>query len=192
MLRVEGLGKRFGNRWIFRDISFEIEPGQVLAVVGPNGCGKSTLLGIVAGIVQPTLGSVTLPPGPDRMRFGYASLAGELYADLTVSEHLVLTSDLRCCEPRVDELLELVGLGYAGDFPARTLSSGMRARLKLAIAVQGEPPLLILDEPGAGLDSSGTAILADIVHRHRESGMVLLATNDPEERRLATHELGFA
>jgi ABC-type multidrug transport system ATPase subunit len=191
VLRVEGLGMRFGNRWIFRGIGFELGDGQVLAVVGPNGCGKSTLLGIVAEIIPPTEGSVHLPSAPPRLGFGYASLSGELYADLTVAEHLELTADLRCCEARTVELLDLVGLGYAAAFPARTLSSGMRARLKLAIAVQGRPPLLVLDEPGAGLDGEGTAILAEVVRKQQEQGFVLLATNDEQERRLATHELSL-
>src|SRR5579862_3993374 len=176
VLRGENLGKRFTDRWIFRGINFELAVGQVLAVVGPNGCGKSTLLGIVAGLVQPTEGVVNLSSN-----FGYAALAGELYADLTVVEHLELTADLRCCESRTDELLALVGLSAAAAYPARTLSSGMRARLKLAIATQERPPLLILDEPSAGLDRQGIAVLAEVIERQKNTGAVLLATNDPEE-----------
>ena len=186
VLRGENLGKRFTDRWIFRGINFELAVGQVLAVVGPNGCGKSTLLGIVAGLVQPTEGVVNLSSN-----FGYAALAGELYADLTVVEHLELTADLRCCESRTDELLALVGLSAAAAYPARTLSSGMRARLKLAIATQERPPLLILDEPSAGLDRQGIAVLAEVIERQKNTGAVLLATNDPEEVKLATHEFDF-
>ena len=186
---MEGLGKRFGNRWIFRGVSFELAAGQILCVLGPNGSGKSTLLGITAGIIQPTEGTVELPESKEGSQFGYAALAGELYADLTVAEHLELTADLRCCETRESELLSLVSLSYAAGFPARTLSSGMRARLKLAIAIQARPPLLILDEPGAGLDAEGIGVLNQIVRLQAETGSVLLATNDPEERKLATHEL---
>ena len=188
MLRGENLGKRFTDRWIFRRVNFELQPGQVLAVVGPNGCGKSTLLGIVAGLIPPTEGRVAM----DSEKFGYASLAGELYAELTIAEHLELTADLRCCEPRTTELLSLVGLADSCDAPARTMSSGMRARLKLAIAVQDRPPLLVLDEPGAGLDRQGAAVLGDVVRAQAKGGAVLLATNDPEEVKLATHELEFA
>lgn len=187
MLRGEGLGKRFGDRWIFRGVSFEVTAGQVLSVVGPNGCGKSTLLSIVVGLAQATEGTVKMN-SPD---FGYAALAGDLYADLTVAEHLELTADLRCCEARTGELLQIVGLSDARDYMARTLSSGMRARLKLAIAIQNRPPLLVLDEPSAGLDRHGCAALAGVVQQHCEYGGVLLATNDPEEMKLATHELEF-
>ena len=187
MLRGENLGKRFTDRWIFRGITFELCEGQVLTVVGPNGCGKSTLLGIVAGLIPTTEGALTMGSGG----FGYASLAGELYADLTVGEHLELTADLRCCDPRTDELLTLVDLAAAKGSAARTLSSGMRARLKLAIAVQERPGLLILDEPGAGLDRQGAAVLASVIESQRLRGAVLLATNDPEEMKLATHVLDF-
>lgn len=189
MLCVEGLGKRFGNRWIFRGVSFELSPEQILVVLGRNGSGKSTLLGIVAGIIQPTEGTIKLPAGKEGSQFGYAAMAGELYADLTVAEHLELTADLRCCEAREAELLSLVSLSYAADYPAHILSSGMRARLKLAIAIQPRPPLLILDEPGAGLDAEGIGVLNQIVRLQAETGSVLLATNDPAERKLATHEL---
>ncbi|MHB8635171.1 MAG: ABC transporter ATP-binding protein [Fimbriimonadaceae bacterium] len=184
MLQGEELGKRFGDRWVFRHVTFDLAAGQVLAVVGPNGCGKSTLLGIVAGLVQPTEGVARLS-----CPFGFASLAGELYSDLTVAEHLELTADLRCCEARIAELLDVVGLTGATSYPAHTLSSGMRARLKLAIAVQERPPLLILDEPGAGLDRQGCAVLTDVIRAQCGHGAVLLATNDPEEMKLATHEL---
>jgi ABC-type multidrug transport system ATPase subunit len=187
VLRCESLGKRFTDRWIFRHVTFELQPGQILGVIGPNGCGKSTLLSIVAGLVPPTEGAFQM----DVASFGYAALAGELYADLSVGEHLEFTADLRCCESRTDELLILVGLSAAKDAPAHTLSSGMRARLKLAIAVQERPPLLILDEPGAGLDRQGCAVLAQVIEQQRTHGAVLLATNDPEEMRLATHELDF-
>ena len=187
VLRGENLGKRFTDRWIFRRVSFELAAGQILAVIGPNGCGKSTLLGIVAGLIPSTEGTLRM----DATAFGYAALAGELYADLTVAEHLEFTADMRCCEARTDELLALVGLSPAKSAPARTLSSGMRARLKLAIAVQERPPLLILDEPGAGLDRQGCAVLADVIDRQRGHGTALLATNYPEEMKLATHELDF-
>ena len=189
MLRVDGLGKRYGSRWIFRRLSFELESGQVLTILGANGSGKSTLLSIIAGLVPKTEGALEVPPLVD---VGYAALAGELYADLTVAEHLKLTADLRGCQQRTDDLLNQVGLAYAADYPAGTLSSGMRARLKLAIATQAEPQLLILDEPSAGLDHEGRAIVTQIVADQIRRGAVLLATNDPEERKLATHELELA
>jgi ABC-type multidrug transport system ATPase subunit len=189
VLRVDGLGKRYGDRWIFRRLSFVIQRGQVLTILGPNGAGKSTLLSVIAGLAPKSEGSIESPP---LAGIGYAALAGELYADLTVAEHLQLTGDLRGCPHRTEELLTGVGLNYAKEFPAGTLSSGMRGRLKLAIATQAEPSLLILDEPSAGLDEEGRAVVRNIVANQVARGAVLLATNDPEERKLATHELELA
>src|SRR5262249_30517740 len=123
--------------------------------------------------------------------FGYAALAGELYPELSVLEHLELVADLRGCDPRSQDLMSLVGLTSASSTQAKAISSGMRARLKLAIAMQATRALLILDEPSAGLDTQGVELLAGVVTGQLDHGAVLLATNDPAERRLGTHELAL-
>lgn len=187
VVRVDDLGKRFGDRWIFRQLQFELAPGQVLGVLGPNGCGKSTLLSIIAGLILPTEGQVHRPA-----RIGYAALAAELYAELTVAEHLEMAADLRGCPARRYELLQAVGLAHAADYPAKILSSGMRARLKLALAIQDPPDVLVLDEPSAGLDAEGRGHVEEIITQQAKCGAVVLATNDPSDRKLATHELTLA
>lgn len=190
MLAVENLGKRFDRRWVFRGLSFTVNPGMRLVVRGRNGAGKSTLLRTLAGLLLPTEGVVTPPDGDARQTVGYGALEQALYAPLTVREHLDFFARLRSCEPRTDELLDQIGLGYAGDFPARSLSTGMKARLKLAIAIQARPILLLLDEPGAGLDAAGRELVEAILDAHK--GPLVLATNDEAERRFATHELELA
>ena len=112
-----------------------------------------------------------------------------IYPVLTVREHLELSAELRGCTPRVDELLEEVGLSYAAELPGRHLSTGMRARLKFALAIQAEPPVIMFDEPGAGLDAAGRAMIGEVIEKRRAKTAFILATNDPEERRFATHEL---
>ena len=192
MLRVDRLGKKYGGRWIFRGLSFELGIGDRLAILGHNGCGKSTLLKTIAGLVRPREGTVELPSGDSRVTLGYSALEQSLYAQLTVAEHLELTGDLRGCPPNIDGLLAKVNLAYAKDVYSSQLSTGMRARLKLAIAIQAEPKTLLLDEPGAGLDEQGRDLIDLIVAEQAKRGCVIVATNDPVERRLANLELKLA
>lgn len=183
MLEVAGLGKRY-DRWLFRGLSFTLQPGQSLAVIGRNGAGKSTLLRILAGLGRPNEGEVRKPE-----TLGYSALDLAPYPHLTGTEHLELFAQLKGCPPRSAELLEKVGLSNASHVEAGRMSSGMRARLKLALAIQHDPQLLILDEPGAGLDESGRQILREICREQTQGGVLIIATNDPEERRLTELEL---
>jgi ABC-type multidrug transport system ATPase subunit len=157
--------------------------------MGPNGTGKSTLLRCIAGLLVATEGTVRLPEGDSRRVMALSALEMALYPALTCSEHLCLAADLRGCGPRDAELLKRVGLESAANLRANQLSTGMKSRLKLALAIQPSPLLLLLDEPGAALDESGRSLLDSIVAEQAERGVVLFATNDPSERRLANLEL---
>ena len=184
MLVAERLGRRFGSRWLFRNLSFELGPGQVLAVTGSNGSGKSTLLRVIAGLMAPSEGRLERPGG-----IGYASLDLALYPSLTAQEHLAFSAELQECEARSHELLERVGLLGAGDLPAGRFSTGMRLRLKLALAIQTRPQLLLLDEPTASLDAAGRELVDGIVREQMLHGPVIVATNDPGDLRWATEEM---
>ena len=189
MLEASGLGKRFGSRWIFRGISFKLQQGDRLVVLGPNGTGKTTLLRCVAGLLSPNEGSLNLPQGDLRLSLGMAAIEMALYPALSCAEHLRLTADLRGCEDRTDELLTRVGLRTAHNVHASQLSTGMKSRLRLAIALQSDPVLLLLDEPGAAMDVEGKALIDGIVEEQSKRGVLIYATNDASERRHATHEL---
>jgi ABC-type multidrug transport system ATPase subunit len=188
VLEVENLGKRYGSRWILRDLSFSIGVGDRLAVIGENGSGKSTLLKIVAGLLAPSKGTAKFQGDP-RTTLGYSALEQSLYPQLSVAEHLKMAADLRGCPARDEELLEIVGLGYAADKKASELSTGMKARLKMALATQARPSILILDEPSASLDEHGRELVNRIADEQSRRGCLLFATNDPAERRLANLEL---
>lgn len=186
MLSVSGLGKRFGKRWIFRRIEFCLTPGQVLVVTGPNGSGKSTLLRILAGLEPPTGGEVDASGA-----VGYVSPELALYAQLTGSEHLKLASKLRRGAQGCDPVgaLGKVGLDSAGGLRVGAYSTGMKARLRLALAVCHRPGVLLLDEASASLDEEGKSLVDRTIAEQRGSGVVVLATNDPSERRYGDFEL---
>lgn len=190
MIRCENLGKRFGRRWIFRKVDLEVTPGECLVVLGANGSGKSTLLKILAGLLPATEGKV-VRGGDRRIALGYAALDQPVYPVLTVAEHLELAAELRGCDARVEALLAEVELSHAAGTAGRHLSTGMRARLKFALAIQAEPSAVILDEPGAGLDERGRAVVSQLVGSRRDRTAFILATNDPNERRFATHEIAL-
>lgn len=184
ILSANGLGKRYGSRWLFRRLEIDLAPGQVLAVTGPNGAGKSTLGKILAGLLPASEGSHEV-----RGEIGYASVELALYPLLTVAEHLQLAADLRGVASRSDELLNWCGLSDARHRACGLISTGMKARLRLCLALQHRPSLLILDEPGASLDAPGQALVRDAIRRQRDAGAVVLATNDPAERDLADLEV---
>jgi heme exporter protein A len=190
MISAEKLGKRYGARWLFRHLSFSVAPGECLLISGANGSGKSTLLKLLCGLLPASEGKIHTP-ADFRKSIGLAALDQPVYPHLTVAEHLQLAGQLRGVEPRIQPLLEEVGLAYASHQLAKELSTGMRARLKFALAIQASPAVLLLDEPGAGLDAEGRQMLAGLIESRKTFTALILATNDPEERRFATHELAL-
>lgn len=191
MLKAEGVGKRYGSRWLFRRLEFDLRAGDSLLVTGPNGSGKSTLLKGICGLVSLSEGKVQLPEGDPRLSLGYSSLDLALYPLLTAAEHLELSAKLRGCVARTAALLNRVGLTAPANQRTAEFSTGMRARLKLALAIQAEPQVLLLDEPGASLDEHGRALVDAIVAEQMQRGACVIASNDPLERRLATHALAL-
>jgi len=144
-MRVERVSKRFGAKAALRDVSFDLEAGERVAVIGPNGAGKTTLLQILAGSMPPDEGEVDLPPA------GWVPQRAAVYSKLTVRENLQLFRRLeKAPADRVERMLELTELG--GDEETGKLSGGNRQRLNIAVGLLGDPSLVLLDEPSASLD----------------------------------------
>lgn len=162
-------------------------PGERVAVVGPNGAGKTTLLRMLATLHRPDSGTLTLfgEQLPDRAmavrgRIGYLGHDPLVYLDLTPLQNLELFADLYGISDRRDRIeaaLERVGLLPRAFEPVRTFSRGMTQRLGLARLVLHDPALLLLDEPHAGLDAPGTALLEDVLDSGRT---VVMVTHDVE------------
>ncbi len=186
-LAATNLKKLFNWRVIFRDISFEVSRGQTLLVTGRNGSGKSTLVKIISGVLTPTSGSVTVNgagngKGNDRPDFvGLVSPYLQMYDEFSARENIQYALAIRGRRVDVawiDELLRRVGLFDRRHDAVRTYSSGMKQRVKYAFALAHKPPVLLLDEPMANLDSEGTSIVRDIMTMQRNEGILVVATND--------------
>jgi ABC-2 type transport system ATP-binding protein len=143
--------KRYGQREALRDVSFEANAGEVVAVIGPNGAGKTTLLSIVAGLQPPTSGTVSRTA----REVGWVPQQPAVYAKLSVAENLKLFARLeRVADPDavVARMLEQTGLGGRAGDELGTLSGGNRQRVNIAVGLLADPPVLALDEPSSSLD----------------------------------------
>ncbi len=190
-LSAQALTQRFGPNKIFESLNFEVPKGQGLVVTGPNGSGKTTLLRILSGLLRPTKGEVRLTVDgkvispEDRLRhIGFITPELALYEELTALENLEFFAHVRRLKrTKADHLalLERVGLKEKGRDLVGTFSSGMKQRLKLAFAIQHEPMLLLLDEPGSSLDDSGRAVVEGVVAEQKKKGVLVVATNDARE-----------
>ena len=149
----------YGPHVLFEGVSAQIGPGETLVVTGANGAGKSTLLKIIAGLARPEEGTVRRTAA-----FGYAAPDVNLYAELTGHENLRFSPACAGCPTTPDDLLARVGLPRrrGGDLVG-AYSSGMRQRLKLAVSLLGDPPLLIWDEPTLALDAAGGERVEEIL-----------------------------
>ena len=190
---------RFGRRRLFDGLTVTVEPGAPLAVVGANGSGKSTLLLLLAGLLTPTGGASRLVlngaevEARDRPRaVGYVAPALDLYDALTARETLQFLARARAlpdAPARIDAVLGRVGLADRADEAVAAFSTGMRQRLRIATALVHDPPVLLLDEPGATLDAAGRDLTRGLV---AEAGrVVVLATNDPTEADLCARRVGL-
>ena len=187
VIALEGLERRFGDRPALRGISVTVGEGQTLAVFGSNGAGKTTLLRVLATLLRPDAGTVRVLGAslPDeawkaRGRIGFLGHEPLLYQDLSARDNLLFHARLHGVEAsRVDELLGTVGMARRARDPVRELSRGMVQRIAAARAVLHDPPLLLLDEPRAGLDPAAAEKLDPLIGRASGRTRVLV-THDTE------------
>jgi len=188
-LRASGLGKRFGRSIALDGVDLELPAGASLAVLGPNGAGKSTLLRLIAGLARPTAGSLTVGGIPAhrpaaRARVGFIGHASLLYPSLTARENLLFAARLQqapAAAVRVERWLEESGLAPFADVPVSHFSRGMSQRLAIARGLIHDPPLLLLDEPFAGLDPRAATRLAEqLASSHAAGRTLVLVTHDPK------------
>ncbi|HIJ66426.1 MAG TPA: ABC transporter ATP-binding protein [Candidatus Hydrogenedentes bacterium] len=171
-IKTENLTKCYGRTVAVGGLSLEVDTGEVFGLLGPNGAGKSTTLYMLAGLVPPTSGSISIFGKDRRKRYlDVASRMGVLvehptfYDYLSARANLLLVTKLANRHVSVDRVLDLVGLLDEAKDKVGTFSSGMRQRLGLAQALVTEPELLVLDEPTNGLDVEGTHEILELLRR---------------------------
>ena len=190
-IALEGLERRFGDRYALQGVSVRVESGQTLAVLGANGAGKTTLLRVLATLLRPHGGTARILGAslPDeawraRGRVGFIGHEPLLYPDLSARDNLLFHARLHgVTAGRVDELLGAVGMDSRARDPVRELSRGMVQRVAAARAVLHDPPLLLLDEPRAGLDPAAAEQLEPLIGR--ASGRTRVVVTHDVDRGLA-------
>ena len=194
VIEADGLGRRFGGRTVLQEVSFQLQPGEVFGVVGPDGAGKTTLLQMLAAILRPSLGSCRVL-GEDvrrhadrvQARVGYMSQGFSLYDRLTVAENIAFAAAIRdvpkdVFAARKAKLLAMAGLEKFESRREGQLSGGMRKKLALCANLIHEPPLLILDEPSLGVDPLSRRELWRILDAARNEGRsIVFATSYMDE-----------
>ncbi|MEP5613848.1 MAG: ABC transporter ATP-binding protein [Cyclobacteriaceae bacterium] len=182
MIQLQHITKRFGKLTVLDDISFSIERGGTFAVLGPNGSGKTTILKIILGMVLPQKGEVSidgnkiLKTWDYRKGVRYLPQIAQFPDNLTVNELIKMIKDLRNMPSREDEIIELIGLSKFLDKKLGNLSGGTRQKVNIVLAFMFDSPILILDEPTAGLDPVSLIRLKELIEKEKSEGKIILIT----------------
>ncbi len=184
MIVAEGLTKRFGDKNAVSDVSFTVQPGKVTGFLGPNGAGKSTTMRMIVGLDRPTAGQVTVNGHPYRSsrapltEVGVLLDAKAVHTGRSASAHLrAIAATHGIGKARVDEVIELAGIGSVSRKRAGKFSLGMGQRLGIAAALLGDPHTLILDEPVNGLDPEGVRWVRQFVRYQASQGRTVLLSS---------------
>lgn len=186
MIEIAGLSKTYGKQRVLADISLELEKGQCIGLIGPNGSGKTTLIKCILGLVKPSTGNITVA-GEDitrscayRDRIGYMPQISSFPDRMNVSDLFRMIRSMRP-HRKAGELDEELYQAFSIDDmrrkPLGELSGGMRQKVSAALAFLFDPPLLILDEPTAGLDPLANETFKEKIARSRDQGKLILITS---------------
>lgn len=192
VIRVNGVSKDYGKAHVLENMTFTVPKGSIFGLVGRNGAGKTTIMRIIAGLQKPTSGKIEY--GFDHKKLGNIGALVELpsiYSDASARDNLIyqyMNLGLKIDES-IDQSLEFVGLGDTGKKKAGKFSLGMRQRLGIAMAMAGNPELLILDEPINGLDPQGIIQIREVLEKlNKEKGVTIIISSHilSELSKLAT------
>jgi ABC-2 type transport system ATP-binding protein len=202
-LNVMGLTKKFGDFTAVDNVSFTVEPGEVIGYLGPNGSGKTTMIRMLCGLLIPTAGTaevmgidVVRDPEAVKSHIGYMSQKFSLYDDLTAWENLEFYAGVYGVpakeeKDRIREVLDMAGLHNHVDFPAKNLSGGWRQRLALGCALIHRPPVLFLDEPTSGVDPVARREFWDLIYQLASDGKTIFVTTHYMDEAEHCSRVGF-
>lgn len=182
-------GRRFNKEWIFRGLSRTFNSGESIGIIGGNGSGKSTMLQVVSGFLIPSEGNITYNHETKQIDnetiYRYVSMASpflELYEEYTASELFAFHSALKPMRDKIDAalFLETLQLENIRNKALKNYSSGMKQRVKLALAILSDTPLLLLDEPCSNLDKKAISWYQSLLLAHSENRIVLVSSNSDE------------
>ena len=197
-ITLDNVGRKFNRDWIFRNVNYTLEAGNVYVVTGPNGSGKSTFLQAIAGNLPLTEGKIVYSlqgkPLADDNIFRYISVASpylELIEEMTLTEAVDFHQKFKPLGMTTHNFVEQIGLKTSQSKFISNFSSGMKTRLKLALACFSQTPILLLDEPTSNLDTTGIAWYQQLLNQTIGNRLVILCSNQVYEYETFSNILRF-
>jgi ABC-type multidrug transport system ATPase subunit len=200
-ISLENIGRRFNRDWIFRGIDYNFTSGESYAILGPNGSGKSTLLQILNGSLSPSTGDISFLNSGDKIDiekvFSYLSLAApylELIEEFSLEEVIDFHFKFKPYKEGIskESIIELLSLPGNKNKLIRYFSSGMKQRLKLALAFCSDTPMLMLDEPTSNLDTQGIDWYLNLVEQFAQGRLTIVCSNQQHEYSFCKHTLSIS
>jgi ABC-type multidrug transport system ATPase subunit len=200
-ITLENIGRRFNRDWIFRGVDHTFISGETYAILGPNGSGKSTLLQVINGSLSPSIGKLNYFYGDKPVEveqvFQHLSLAApylELIEEFTLDEMIDFHFKFKAYKQGIDKaaIIELLNLPGSKNKAIRYFSSGMKQRLKLALAFCADTPILMLDEPTSNLDTQGVDWYLSLVQQFALNRLTIICSNQEHEYSFCEHRLSIA
>jgi len=180
------VNKNYGKVTVLKDITFHLEEGKTLGILGPNAAGKTTLLKIVATILKPSSGRIAIMgidalknPSKVRKLISYVPEYPSLFEELTAEENILHFSKVSRAQNDFEEVVEMLGIPLKK--PVRILSKGMKQRVSLAISLLKNPKVLLLDEPTSGLDRESSEIIWQVLEKLKKNGVTMMISSHSEE-----------
>jgi ABC-type multidrug transport system ATPase subunit len=197
-INLKNISKRYGSEWILKRIDLQLLKNEKYAVVGPNGSGKSTLLKIIANGIVPTHGNIDyILPGSLQLsdfdinkNIAFTAPYISILEDMTLKEMYLFHSRLSPMHcSNLEDFLEIVGLQKHQNKQIRHFSSGMKQRVKIALAILSQTDVLILDEPATNFDETATQWYLNLMAKYTENKIVLIGSNQEREYGFCTHRI---
>jgi ABC-type multidrug transport system ATPase subunit len=200
-ITLQNIGRRFNREWIFRGVEYTFKAGESYAILGSNGSGKSTLLQVLNGSLSPSAGILSYEKNgkevPVEDVFQYLSLAApylELIEEFTLAEMIDLHFKFKSYKSGMDNkaVIDVLAMDANKNKLIKYFSSGMKQRLKLALAFCSDTPILMLDEPTSNLDAQGVDWYLGLVEKFAQGRLTIICSNQPHEYGFCGHQLNIS